>query len=370
MPPREISEMSIPLEPGERLSRGLAGARHPRAVDMSVVLPFRNERDNLPELLDRLEATLGGMRVRYELIFVDDGSADNGAMVVEKRARIDERIKLLVLSRNFGQHIAGSAGIDVACGEMVVWMDSDLQERPEDIPRLVAKHREGFDVVYARRARREQTAWRAIVSQTFLTILNRLVGLDVSANRACLRLLSQNVARSLSQCRERNRYMACLIPWLGYRSAEIKIEVDPRRHGKTNYSLTRLLRHALAGITSFSVAPLRISAMLSLGTILACIAGVGWVLYKYLVWGIAASGWASLIIVMLALHALEFAVLATLGEYVGLTYAEAKRRPLYLCDRVVNLSRAGDPGLTDASLGRLNPAVPGPGGTSENRVCT
>lgn len=307
------------------------------AVDLSVILPFRDERESLPELLGRLRRVLDPLELPYELLFVDDGSSDDGAAYLEEQALEDARIKLLVLSRNFGQHLAATAGIDFAQGTMVVWMDSDLQERPEDIPRLIAKHREGFDVVYARRRRRQQHPLRAAVSAAFLGLLNRLVRLNVPADRACMRLFSARVVQSLRQIEERNRYMAYLMPWAGFRSAEIEIEVDPRRRGETKYSWRKLITLGLTGLTSFSVAPLRVAAFFSCVTIGLCGIGVVYVLYRYFVYGIIISGWASLIIAMLALHAMEFAVLAVLGEYVGLTYTESKRRPLYLLSRVINV---------------------------------
>ncbi len=308
------------------------------SVDVSVVLPFRNERDNLCELLDRLNVTLEAAQLSYELIFVDDGSTDDGVAVLAERARSDSRIKVLVLSRNFGQHIAATAGIDVARGRMVVWMDSDLQERPEDIPRFVAKHREGYDVVYARRILRRQPWLRTVMSHAFLSVLTRLSGLkNISTNRPCLCLFSAQVADSIRALPERNRYLGYLMSWTGYRTTEIEIEIDERRHGKTNYSWASLIKLGLTGLSSFSVAPLRISAICSCVALLACVMGVLWVLYKYFFLGIGVSGWASLIIALLVLHALQFAVLAILGEYIGLIYTETKRRPLYFCSRTINL---------------------------------
>jgi len=336
----------------------------PAAIDLSIVLPFRNERENLPELLNRLEATLASMELSYELVFVDDGSTDDGAAWLERQAQADTRIKLLVLSRNFGQHAAITAGTDVACGRMVAWMDSDLQERPEDLPRLVAKYREGFDVVYTVRARRRQSSWRAAVSYLFMSSLNRLVGLESCANRAIMRLFSAAVADSLRAFRERNRFMGYLMPWMGYRNAEIPIEVDERRHGRTNYSFSRLMALGLTGLTSFSAAPLRISAVCSCLAFVACAAGVLWVLYRYLAHGFGVSGWASLIIVLLGMHGLQFAVMAVLGEYLGLVYGETKQRPLYLCSKAVNLSGAPQAPPTTKDNGRaklpLSPANIGP----------
>lgn len=330
-----------------------------RHIDLSVVLPFRNERENLPELLDRLHATLDPLELSYELIFVDDGSTDDGAAVVEQRARLDVRIKLLVLSRSFGQHFAATAGIDAAQGDGVLWMDADLQERPEDIPRFLAKYREGFDIVYARRRRRRQSPWRAAMSRTFLAVANRMVGFDVASNHACMRLFSAQVAQSLRALRERNRYMAYLMAWMGYRTAEIEIEVDPRRRGRTNYSWLGLMRMGLTGLTSFTVAPLRISAFCSCLAFMACIAGVIWVLYRYFAHGFGVSGWATLVILLLGFHGLQFAVLAILGEYVGVTYSEVKQRPLYFCSRAINLDP--HPGLLGmpSQVVRRN-VVPGP----------
>ena len=314
---------------------GLSDAKIP---DISVVLPFCNERANLPELLERLGTTLDSLGLSYEFLFIDDGSTDGGAALLEEAARSDHRIKVLVLSRNFGQHIAGTAGIDAARGRLVLWMDTDLQESPEDIPKFIAKQREGFDVVYARRKCREQGRLRGLLSHGYLRLLNRLVGLEVSPDRACMRLFSASVADSLRKLQERNRYMGYLMPWVGYRSAEIEIEVDPRRRGQTKYSWLRLAKLGLIGLMSFSVAPLRVAAFFSGATILACLVGVAYVLYRYFAYGFVISGWASLIMAMLVLHSLQFAVLAIMGEYVGLTYTEAKRRPLYLCSRAVNFS--------------------------------
>lgn len=319
-------------------------------VDISVVLPFCNEGDNLPELLDRLKHTLQTGGLSYELILVDDGSTDGGVAFLEEQARSDERIKVLVLSRNFGQHVAATAGIDAAGGSMVVWMDADLQERPEDIPRLVAKLREGFDVVYTRRTCRQATRWRAALSYAFLAILNRMVGLGVSPDRGCMRVFSAKMAASLRDLREHNRFLVYLMPWAGFRSAEVEIETDPRRQGRTKYSWVGLVKLALAGVTSFSAAPLRISALCACATILACAVGVAWVLYRYFAHGIGISGWASLMIAILVLHSVQFGVIAILGEYLGLTYAETKRRPLYFCSRMINLTqRAAMPHRIPAS---------------------
>ncbi len=337
---------------------GAAGHEQGKAgpVDISVVLPFCNERDNLPELLDRLNHTLQTGGLSYELVLVDDGSTDSGMAFLEERARSDSRIKVLQLSRNFGQHIAASAGIDVARGRMVVWMVSDLQEHPEDILRLVAKYREGFDVVYARRKRRQQVPLRAAISHAFMALLSRLAGLRVHPDLACMRLFSRAVADSLCGFEERNRFLGYLMAWAGYRSAEIEIEVDSRRHGRTNYSWVRLAKLGLRGLTSFSVAPLRVSALCSVLATLLCIVAVLWVLYKYMFLGIGVSGWASLIVTLLALQAMQFAVLAMIGEYVGLTYTETKRRPLYFCSRFINGASPDKPANSQIELPRRKPA--------------
>ncbi|MCH8242779.1 MAG: glycosyltransferase family 2 protein [Planctomycetes bacterium] len=333
--------MHVPEDPFEsdRPMFRADGDAQPGGPDLSVVLPFHNEAANLPELLARLHSALQPGGLAFELIFVDDGSTDDGAMIIEEAAGLDERIKLLVLSRNFGQHIAGTAGIDIAQGRMVLWMDTDLQERPEDIPRFVAKFREGFDVVYARRRSRRQSRFRALASRWALSAMNRLVGLDVSPDRACMRLFSADVAQAMRRCEERNRYVGYLMPWVGYRSAEIEIEIDSRCRGRTKYSMFRLMRHAVNGLTAFSVAPLRVAAMLSIMTIAGCVIGIGYVLYRYFMYGFVISGWASLMIAMLMLHSMQFVVLAVLGEYVGLTYTETKRRPLYLCARRINCDK-------------------------------
>jgi len=329
------SEEDAPPTAGRTPSAAPSHARC--TVDLSVVIPFYNERENLGELVHRLRATLDGLDLRYELIFVDDGSVDDGVTILEALARQDFRIKVLVLSRNFGQHVAATAGLDFARGAAILWMDADLQERPEDIARFLASLHEGFDVVYGRRTRRRQSALRTLASHAYLRVLNRLAGYAVSDNRTFMRMFTAQVAGAMRSFEERNRFLRYLMPYAGFRSAEIEVTVDPRQRGSSKYSWTKLLLHGLGGLTSFSVAPLRLAAVFSCLTIAACGAGVTYVLYRYLVHGIAISGWPSLIIALLVLHALQFAVLAILGEYVGLVYTEAKRRPLYFCARAINL---------------------------------
>lgn len=320
-------------------------------LDLSVVLPFCNERDNLPELLDRLARTLQSAQLSYELILVDDGSSDGGFEFLAEQARSDSRIKVLQLSRNFGQHVAATAGIDTARGNMIVWMDTDLQERPEDIPRFVAKHREGYDIVYAYRNRRQQSWLRAWTSRVTMRLLNRFVGLDLSPDQAAMRLFSRQVADAIRQFGECNRYLGHLMPWAGFHSTRIAIDTDPRRHGETKYSVLRLAKHAVTGLTSFSAAPLRLSAACSCLAFVGCLGGIAYVLYGYMAHGYGVSGWASLAILVLALQAMQFAALAIIGEYVGLTYTETKRRPLYFCRRTINVA-----GRNEASRAARAPA--------------
>ncbi len=188
------------------------------------------------------------------------------------------------------------------------------------------------------------------MSHTALKLMNRLVRLDVSPDRACMRLFTAKVAQSLRGFEERNRYMGYLMPWAGYRTAEIEIDIDPRKRGETKYSMFRLVRLAWTGVTAFSVAPLRVAAVLSVASIAACAIGVVYVLYRYFAYGFVISGWASLIIAMLMLHSLQFAVMAVLGEYIGLTYTETKRRPLYFLSRRINCQN-------DTMMARSMPAA-------------
>lgn len=315
-----------------------SGSSRAGGVDLSVVLPFCNERENLPALLDRLATTLQSAQLSYELILVDDGSSDGGFEYLAARARSESRIKVLQLSRNFGQHVAATAGIDAARGNMVVWMDTDLQERPEDIPRFVAKHREGYDIVYACRNSRRQSWLRARISRLTMKLLNRFAGLDLSPDQAVMRLFSRQVADAMRQFGECNRYLGHLMPWAGFRSTKIAIDIDPRLRGQTKYSAMRLAKHAVVGLTSFSAAPLRFSAGCSCLAFVGCLAGIAYVLYGYVAHGYGVSGWASLAILVLVLQGMQFAVLAIIGEYVGLAYTETKRRPLYFFRRTINVA--------------------------------
>lgn len=308
------------------------------SVELSVVVPVYNEEENIPELHRRLQAVLGPLARSYEIVFVDDGSADRTWQVVRELAAVDPHVKGLSFSRNFGHQMAFTAGLDHASGEAVVIMDADLQDPPELLPELVAKWREGYDVVYAQRSKREgETAFKLVTAAAFYRLLRRLTQVDVPVDTGDFRLMSARAVEAFRRMPERHRFTRGLVAWMGFRQIGVQYVRAPRRAGETKYTLRKMLRLATDGLTAFSRLPL----LLALWTGVLCfVLGVAGALayaavrlsgtYISGLWGLAAG--------VLALTGVQLVGLGLLGEWVGRIYEEVKSRPLYLVQDAVNLA--------------------------------
>jgi dolichol-phosphate mannosyltransferase len=302
---------------------------------VSVVVPLYNEAAVVEELCRRLHAALRAVDERYEVILIDDGSAD--ATVVRARAEHarDPRVRVLALSRNFGHQVALSAGLDFATGETVVMMDGDLQDPPELIPEMVGKWREGWDVVYAVKASRRENAAKRLAFRTFHWILSRVADVNVPEGAGNLSLMSERVVRVLRALPERARYLSGLRAWVGFRQIGVEFARDERYDNRPRMSLTRLVRLAFDAIFGFSRLPLRISIWVG-GLVSLASLGVGlWVLYERIFTTNAISGWASTIVSITFIGGAILLTLGVIGEYVGRIYEEVKRRPLYVLQEVV-----------------------------------
>jgi len=307
-----------------------------RAIAISVVVPVLNEAGNIPELAQTLVRVLVDLCQReglpedaFEIIFVDDGSVDASWALIEAHHGEDRRVGGLRLSRQFGHHLAVTAGLDRARGEAVVIMDGDLQDPPEEIPALYDRYKAGFDLVYGVRRTRHDPWLKRVNSRLFWRAMNGVSGLHMPPNQMMLRILSRRFANAMGQMRESARFVHGMMAWAGFRVTTVEVQHRVRRAGRTKYSFTRQLKLALYALTSFSTTPLRIASVLGIVTSVAsCAVGFALIAAKFL-YGYSVEGWASIITSMFFLAGLQLFVLGIMGEYIGKTYKEVQRRPLY-----------------------------------------
>lgn len=303
---------------------------------VSVVVPIFNEVEIIPELHRRLSAAMAGQPEDYELVFVNDGSRDGSVALLRDLVATDPRSRLIDLSRNFGHQIAITAGMDLSRGDAVVVIDADLQDPPEVIPELVAKWREGFDVVYAVRERREgDTLFKRATAAAFYRLINRITNVEIPVDTGDFRLMSRRAIEGLSRVRERNRFIRGLVAWLGYRQTGVKFVRHERFAGTTKYPLKKMLRFAFDGITSFSYFPLQLATYLGFVVSGVSFLGILYVVYLRVFTSATISGWASLMAAILFLGGVQLITIGLIGEYVGRMYDEVRGRPLYLTQDIL-----------------------------------
>lgn len=313
-----------------------------RAPQLSVVVPCFNEAEGIERAHAQLGAALAGVAEPLQLVFVDDGSTDATWPTLRRLAQADPRVTLVRLSRNFGHQYAISAGLDYAQGRYVAVIDADLQDPPELLPRMLETARQGFDVVYGRRVRREgEGTFKKATASLFYRLLDRLSDSEIPRDTGDFRLMSARVVGILRGMPERDRFIRGMVSWLGFRQTALDYDREPRRHGSSKYTLGRMIRLALTGITSFSIAPLRACLYLSYFLFALSMLGIFYVVYSWLVLD-AVRGWPSLAVIVLFLGGCNLFFTGILGEYVGRTYIQTKMRPLYLVDEVVNDLSAGE----------------------------
>jgi glycosyltransferase involved in cell wall biosynthesis len=307
---------------------------------LTVIVPCFNEEATLPLLHGRLVAVLDRLEAEARILYVDDGSRDRTVALVDALATQDPRVALLKLSRNFGKEIAMSAGLDHADADAVVLIDADLQDPPELIPELVAKFREGYDVVYAIRRSRAGESWlKRATASAFYRVIGRLSRTPVPEDTGDFRLLSRRAVEALRQVREQHRFMKGLFGWVGFRQVGVEYDRAPRAAGTTKWNYWALWNFALDGITSFSTTPLKLATYVGVATAAFAFLYGGWVIAKTMLFGEAVKGYPSLMVVMLFLGGIQLMALGLIGEYLGRLYIETKQRPLYLVDELV-----GEPG--------------------------
>jgi len=316
---------------------------NPNNPHLSVVIPVFNEAEVIAELARRLHEALSSVSDDFEVVFVDDGSYDPSYALLTDLHKQDSRWKVIKLSRNFGHQVAITAGLDAASGDAVVVMDGDLQDPPEVIPELVQKWKEGFDVVHAvRKKRRAENPLRRAVIFLFYRLLNSLAGIRLPLDAGDFRLISRRATDIFKKFHERSRYVRGLLTWVGLRQTSVHYVREGRAAGKSKYSLTRLVRLGLDGITSFSNVPLKLASCLGFVISFICLAYAAYIFVAKLVYGLHPVGYASLIVAILFVGGVQLIAIGILGEYIGRLYEEAKRRPLYVIDTTLGVTAKND----------------------------
>jgi glycosyltransferase involved in cell wall biosynthesis len=300
---------------------------------LSAVVPFLNEADTLPALVEALASTLPQLGIPFELVLVDDGSRD-GSLAILKQAlarRPDLRATVLSLSRNFGKEAALSAGLEACRGDVVVPLDADLQDPPELIGPMLAQWRLGYDVVTAVRRQRAGESWSKRLSAfVFYRLMGRLSPIAIPADTGDFRLMDRVVIEALLRLPERSRFMKGLFAWVGFRQVAIPYDREARQGGVSNWNYWKLWNFALDGITSFSRVPLQLLSYGGMVVALLALVYGGWMVLRTLIFGIDLPGYASLMTAILFLGGIQLIGLGVLGEYLGRVFEEVKGRPLYL----------------------------------------
>lgn len=340
-------------------------AEHKKDPTLSVVVPVYNEEAVLTEFHARLSAVLDGLDLPAEVVYVNDGSSDASLALLRTLSCPCGSLAVVDLSRNFGKEAAMSAGLDQARGEAVVLMDADLQDPPELIPELLRRWREGHDVVYARRRRREgDTALKRATAFGFYRVMDRLCDIPIPRDTGDYRLLSARAVRAVRRLGERHRFMKGLFAWIGYSQVGVDYEREPRHAGSTKFNYWKLWNFALEGITSFSVVPLRAATYLGLVIALLAFGFAGWIVLKTLLFGEPVRGYPTIMTTMLLLGGMQLMAIGLVGEYLGRVFNETKGRPLYLVNALYTDARPLASAQADPPVLPLAPdaQAAGPGG--------
>lgn len=313
------------------LNRRFAEERLTREkAEIAVVIPVYKADNCLAELYRRLVNALESIVQSFEVILVEDCGGDGSWEIIRELAARDPRIKGVQLSRNFGQHYAITAGLDRCHANWIVVMDCDLQDQPEEIPRLYAKALEGYDVVLAKRGKRKDNLLKKAASHLFYRIFSYLAEIEYDGQAGNFRIVSSRVIDSFRQMREQLRFFGGLVHWMGYPTTAIEVKHDARFAGKTSYTLRKLYKLAVDLILAYSDKPLRVSIRLGFGiSFLAFLFGV-YIMFRSIAYGSPLLGWPSLIVSLYFIGGVIIGILGILGVYLGKTYDESKRRPLYL----------------------------------------
>jgi len=320
----------------------MSHAADPRPFKLSIVAPCYNEEAGLPEFVRRVKAVCAQLACTHELVLVNDGSRDRTLAVALELAASDSVIRVVNLLRNFGHQAAVTAGLDLADGDAVVLIDSDLQDPPEVILEMVAAWKNGANVAYGQRRKREgETAFKLFTAKLFYRLLRSLTKSEIPADTGDFRLMDRRVVGVLRSMRERHRFIRGMVSWVGGKQVAILYDRKARFAGDTKYPFAKMFAFALDAITSFSIVPLRLVTWLALSVIgLTMLAAVGVVIVKLIDPHYFIPGYPSIIITVVFFGGVQLLALGIIGEYLGRMYESSKARPIYIVDHLYQY-RAG-----------------------------
>jgi dolichol-phosphate mannosyltransferase len=311
---------------------------------LSIVVPCFNEEDILPRNLARLHASAAATGLSYEIVLVDDGSRDGTWEIIVAATQHDACVRGVRFSRNFGQQMAITAGLERARGTDVLIIDADLQDPPELLGVMLAKRSEGFDVAYGQRRSRAGETWlKLVTAKLFYRLIGYLAEVPIPPDAGDFRLMSRRSVDAFLLLPEASRFIRGMVSWIGYPQIGVPYDREPRAAGKTKYSLGRMLRLSVDAVTGFSIKPLRIATLASAGLFGAASLITLWAMIVWFCHG-TVRGWTSLIVTILLVGGVQTFVLGVIGEYTGRLFLEVKRRPLYLVRH--------DTAIDDRSLSR------------------
>ena len=299
---------------------------------ITIIVPAYNEQDSLPFLYERLEKLINSIdNYEFEILFVNDGSKDNTINLIKEFRKKDERISYVDFSRNFGKETAMIAGLDYAKGDAVIFIDADLQDPPELIPKMIKYWEEGYDDVYAqRKSRKGETFLKKFTSKMYYKVLQALTSVEIQKDTGDFRLLDRRCVNALKKLRESQRCSKSIFSWIGYKKKAILYDRDPRIAGKTKWNYKKLVNLAIDGITSFTTSPLRISTYIAIPTFLALFIYFIYVIAKCVITGDVIQAFQAIILLVLFFSGVQILLFGIVGEYLGRIFNETKNRPLYL----------------------------------------
>ncbi len=299
---------------------------------LSVVVPCYNEQEVLEQTHGRLSDVLAGLEdLDYEILYVDDGSADRTGQILDRLADQDPRVRVIRFSRNFGHQLAVTAGIDHAAGAAVVLIDADLQDPPEVIAEMVAAWRDGAEVAYGVRLERQgEGLFKRATAKAFYRVIHSLSEVKIPPDTGDFRLMDRRVVQAVQRMNEQDRYLRGMVSWVGFDQQPVPFKRQARAAGKTKYPLGKMIRFGVDGILSFSQKPLRLATWMGIFAAAAAFVGILWVFIVRLAYNQWVAGWASILTAILFLGGVQLICIGILGEYVGRIYRESKHRPLYI----------------------------------------
>lgn len=299
--------------------------------DLSIIIPIYNEQDNIPELYQRLTSNAKKITNNYELIFINDGSRDASLIKIIELSKADNHVFYLNFSKNFGHQIAVTAGLDYCSGKAVVIIDADLQDPPELIEKLYEKHKEGYEVVYAKRSKRKGESWfKLVTAKLFYRIMVKITNINIPLDTGDFRLIDRKIVEYLKLMPEQNKFLRGQIAWLGFNQTYVEYERQERKHGVTGYPLSKMIKFAFDGITAFSDKPLTLVMQAGIGVSFIAFLVILYTLYGYFSNKETVPGWASTMVSILFLGGIQLISIGIIGLYLSRINKNVINRPLYL----------------------------------------